>query len=133
MDKPKLPQRPGEIRVSKGTVYATIALIMAGFVACIALAFAGWKAPEIIGLMSGLLGLGGAVIALLEGLTRVLRINVDQSERLDEQSEKLATVERQTNGEMTARINEAVTAALKAALNGPTVTQPVITNGRKDE
>lgn len=93
--------------MSRLLLVATIILAMTG--AAVALAFAHWDAPTIVGLLVGL----GAVITPLLAL---LYKTDSQSATLDNQSATLAHIDERTNGGLDRRIASAVQAAVGPAV-----------------
>ena len=80
----------------------TVALMLA---AGVALAVAGWDVSSIIGLLAAV---GAAAGSGTMALSKVVTVD----ERAQHIDERTATIERQTNGEMTATIHKAVRAAV---------------------
>jgi hypothetical protein len=80
----------------------TVALMLA---AGVALAIAGWDVSSIIGLLAAV---GAAAGSGTMALSKVVTVD----ERAQHIDERTATIERQTNGEMTATIHKAVRAAV---------------------
>lgn len=118
-------RKPGVIRVNLGTVIATAVVLVALFAAATALAMSGWKTPEIVGLLTAVVGIAAPVVVLLDRVVSVERDNKEQLETLATHGEQLTTITAQTNGVLTKRIQDAVSSALAASLNGPTVQLPV--------
>lgn len=73
----------------------------------VGLALAGWKAEAIIGLLTGLVGVGAVALPLLD---RVMTVDRKQ----DTQQASLARITEQTNGGLDRRILDNVNTALDA-------------------
>lgn len=120
--------------MNTATVVAATVMVVALIAAGVALAFAGWESGSIVGFLAGLAGVGGTVVALLDKLVTVQRVNV-------EQTQQLTTIERRTNGELDARIRAGSEAAAVAAaeavlarvMNAPTASYPIVRPRQSDE
>lgn len=129
-----MTQQPGETRLNTATVVATLGLVVAILAAAVALAFAGWDGTAILGLLTALGGVGGVAVTLLDKLTNVHRVNVEQSTEIAAQGSEIATISRRVNGELDARIEAgaqraavaAAEAVLARVLNAPTAAYPTI-------
>lgn len=110
-------------RRSTTPIWGGVATVAAMLVAAVFLARAGWQTESIVGLLVAVgAGAGSAQLAL----TKVATVD----ERAQDVQARTATIERQTNGEMTATIHGAVhhavseeLASLHAAIPPP-VEQP---------
>lgn len=61
----------GVTTTSRTTVFAAVILVISLLAAAVSLAAAGWKVESIIGLLTAIGGVGGALIAALSKLTDV--------------------------------------------------------------
>ena len=117
--------KPSQIHVNGVTVIMAGVVLVAVIAAGVALAFAGWDAVQIIGLLGALVGVATPLLALLDRVVSVHRENIEQSQTLD-------VLDRRTNGELDARITQgaqsaaeaAAEAVLKRFMNGDTLTIP---------
>ena len=98
-------------RRSSATWWGAVLTIASMLAAAVALAIAGWDVTSIIGLLAAV---GAAAGSGQLALSKVVTVD----ERAQHIDERTATIERQTNGEMTATINSAVRAAVAEHL-GP--------------
>ena len=96
---------PGSSPVNHTTIWAVAAVLVAVIVAAVALSYTGMEAGAILALLSGLLGLGVPLVALLDRVTTVQRVNAIQDRKLD-------IIEERTNGGLEPRMRSAVDAAL---------------------
>lgn len=125
------PTSPQVTRLNTATLVAALVLIVALLGAAVALAFAGWDGTAILGLLTALGGVGGVAVTLLDRLTNVHRVNVEQTGQLD-------TISRRVNGELDARIAAGAQAAAEAAaaavlarvMNAPTAAYPILPEGQ---
>lgn len=62
----------------------------------------------------GILALGGPIVAALFVAAKVDAVTLGQNARLDQHSQQLATITKQTNGVLDQRIRDGVTAVLAA-------------------
>ena len=87
------------------TLWAGLGVLVAVLVAGVALAVSGMDAAGIIALLTGLATIAGTMVAMLDKLTTVHRINAEQDKKID-------VIEERTNGGLEPRIQNAVAAAL---------------------
>lgn len=88
---------PGAARVNTSTLWAAVCLLVAVIGAGVALALSGMETGAVIALLTGLVGIGGGLVAVLDRMTTVQRINAKQDQKLE-------TIERRVNGELDQRI-----------------------------
>lgn len=74
--------------------------------AAVALTYAGMDPAAIVGLLSGIAGVGAPLVGLLGKLTSLHQETVQQSETI-------AKIDHQTNGVLDARIHRAVSVAIQ--------------------
>lgn len=96
---------PGGRRRSHASLWGAVLTIGLMLTAGVVLALAGWEAQDIIGLLTAV---GAAAVSAQIALSRVVTLD----ERAQHIEERTATIERQTNGEMTETIHTAVHAAV---------------------
>lgn len=103
---------PGSSPVNHTTIWAVAAVLVAVIVAAVGLSYTGMEAGAILALLSGLLGLGVPLVALLDRVTTVQRVNAIQDRKLD-------TIEERTNGGLEPRIKSAVGEVLSERFGPP--------------
>ncbi len=108
-------EKPGAFPVNKTTLWAVVTVLIAVLVAGVALALSGMEAAGIIALLTGLATIGGTLVAVLDKVTTVHRINADQDAKID-------VIEERTNGGLEPRIQKAVQAALEQRFGSRTDT-----------
>lgn len=102
------PDEP--MTLNKPTVWATVALVVCLLASALILAgTTDWEAGVIIGFLAGVGGLATPLVFLLDRTVNVHRINAKQDQKLE-------TIERQTNGELQARVEATVQAAVERAI-----------------
>ena len=99
------PWAPGSPRRSHASLWGAVLTLGLMLAAAVMLAAAGWDVQSIIGLLAAI---GAAAGSAQLALTKVVTID----ERAQHIDERTATIERQTNGEMSATIHTAVHAAI---------------------
>ena len=100
-----MTSKPGATRVNNSTLWAVVCVFLAILGAGVALSFSGMESAAIIGLLTGLSAIVGTMVAVLDKLTTVHRINAEQDGKID-------IIEERTNGGLEPRIQAAVSAAL---------------------
>lgn len=98
--------------MNTATLWAAVCVFLAILAAGVALSFSGMDTAAIIGLLTGLVAIVGTMVAVLDKLTTVHRINA-------EQDEKINVIEERTNGSLEPRIQSAVSAALDERFGPP--------------
>lgn len=105
--------------MNTATLWAAVSLLIAVIVAGVALALSGMETGAVIALLAGLVGIGGTVVAILDRITTVHRVNAQQDQKLE-------TIERRVNGELDQRIATAVNDSLTSRFGpGPEVSSDV--------
>lgn len=91
--------------MNNSTLWAAVCVCLAILGAGVALSLSGMDTAAVIGLLTGLGAIVGTLVAGLDKLTTIHRINA-------EQDEKIEIIEERTNGGLEPRIQSAVEAAL---------------------
>lgn len=97
----------GPQRGQETTLIAALVLLVCLTGAAVALTFAGMDPAAIVGLLTGITGIGATLIGLLGKLSSLHRETAQQTETI-------AKIDHQTNGVLTARIKQAVAEVLDA-------------------
>lgn len=91
--------------MNTSTLWATVAVLALVVTAGVALSFTGMDAAAVVAFLTGLLTVAGGLVALLDRVTTVQRVNAEQTRKLD-------VLDERTNGGLDRRIKENVNAAL---------------------
>lgn len=100
------------------TFIAGLVVLVSLIGAATALGIAGWDANAILGLLTGIAGVGVPLVVAIGGLT-----NLKQA--TDRQTITLAKIDHQTNGVLTDKIAAGAEAAVRKVLNEPIPLRPV--------
>lgn len=103
---------PAVRQVNAMTLWATVALLVAVIASGAAMAVSGMETTAIIGFLTEISIIGGGVVAILDRVTTVHRVNV-------EQDQKLETVVHQTNGALSSTVETIVNNALDKRFGPP--------------
>jgi Na+-transporting methylmalonyl-CoA/oxaloacetate decarboxylase gamma subunit len=103
-----LSRGDGPLKITNAWAFVAGVGLFCLFGMIVALAFAGWKPESITGMFLGL-------ATLLAAVTAAVRKAEVVEAKTDQQSESLATIERQTDGELKAAIAEAVAEGIDRA------------------
>jgi uncharacterized transporter YbjL len=102
------------------TIIAGLVVLVCLVGAAVALALAGWSGNAIMGLLTGIIGVAGPLIAVTARLT-------DLKTATDAQTLTLAKIDHQTNGVLNQRIKDAVHSALNEPIELTPVSAPPAT------
>ncbi len=87
------------------TIAAGVAVVVCLVAAAVLLALKGWQTAEIVALLTAVGTIAGTAVT---ALSKLVELNAKQ----DAQTERIVKIDHQTNGVLTARIEDAVTRAL---------------------
>jgi hypothetical protein len=100
------------------TVAAALVLLACLIGAAVALTYAGMDSAAIVGLLTGVAGVGATLVGLLGGL-------ISLHQETQRQTRTIAKIDHQTNGVLDARIHHAVNRAMNAPIGYvPTERKP---------
>lgn len=102
------------------TIVAALVLLVCLVGAAVALTYAGMDPAAIVGLLTGIAGIGATLVGLLGKLSSL-------HQETSQQTEVIAKIDHQTNGGLDARIDARADARVHQALHAPipyVVTKP---------
>lgn len=111
---------PGKVSVNTTTIVVAAVVVVVFVAAGVVLAVAGWSTGAIAGLLTSLVGVVAVVLPLLDRVVNTAR-------ETSTQTVTLAKIDKRTNGELDARIEDAIHSALdrftKSVLPAQTVAE----------